>query len=108
MKINGVELNLDIYDPDVLEKCQNEFENVIKESKKGSQVSSPSEAIRSQCNIIKNCFDNLFEEGTAQKIFGDKTNLLDCLNAFENLANEVNKQMNKISKYKSKKLNKKK
>lgn len=102
MKINGVELqDIDIYDADIAEKYEKALEKVesVSEKVKGMKV---SESIRTQCNLIFGMFNDLFGQGTAKKVFGEKVNLLTCLKAFEELVTQVNEQKGELEKITSK------
>lgn len=93
MIINNVEIGqLDIFDADSSEKYEKTIDKVIKEAQdsKGLKLSA---AIRKQCNAVFNCFDELFGDGTAKKIFGEKVNLLICLKAFDELKNGISEQI---------------
>ena len=91
MIINGVELqDLDTADADVLESYENamyslaeKMKVVSKNGKKGSQM------IREECHIIFETFNEIFGEGTDRKVFGDKTNLMVCIDALEQLKSNV-------------------
>lgn len=91
MIINGVELqDLDTADADVLESYENAMDSlaekmkvISKNGKKGSQM------IREECHIIFETFNEIFGEGTDRKVFGDKTNLMVCIDALEQLKSNV-------------------
>ncbi|MEG2412566.1 MAG: DUF6673 family protein [Clostridium sp.] len=101
MNINGVELELDIYDADTAEKYEKALEDVqdIEDKVRGMKV---SESIRTQCNIIFGIFNDLFGKGTDKKVFGDKVNLLTCLKAFEELVIQSNEQKGELERIASK------
>lgn len=102
MIINGVELqDLDIYDMEVAEKYEKAIEKV-KEQCNEVEGKSLSETIKLQCNSIFNLFNSMFGEGTDKKIFGNKVNLLICINAFEELILQVNEQKKKLEKISNK------
>ncbi len=94
MKILDVELrDIDFNDADDLEL----FENAVENAKKVLDNLNPdgkraSEVIRKGCNAIFECFDKIFGEGTAKKVFGDKTSLKICIEAFRDLKSESKKQ----------------
>lgn len=100
MVINGVELeDLDIFDADVAEKYENALEEVAKGSKETDGLKT-SDVIRKQCNLVFECFNSLFGEGTDKRVFGGKFNLMACLKAFEELiehANEQKKELDKLA-----------
>lgn len=99
MKINNVELkDIDIYDLEVAEtweKIKNEAISLEDEVKGLSAVAS----IRFQCNFVFNAFNSLFGPDTDKKIFGDRVNLIVCLDAFQELANNLDKSASRIEKY---------
>lgn len=99
MKINNVELkDIDIYDLEVAEtweKIKNEAVSLGDEVKGLSAV----ESIRFQCNFVFNAFNSLFGPGTDKKVFGDRVNLIVCLDAFQELANNLDKSASRIEKY---------
>lgn len=92
MIVNGVELeNIDIFDVEVVEKYELGLKR-IKERSNDSADKSFSESIRIQCNLVFDFFNTMFGEGTDKKVFGDKVNLVTCLEAFEELVSQVNEQ----------------
>lgn len=99
MKINNVELkDIDIYDLEVAEtweEIKNEAVSLEDEVKGLSAVAS----IRFQCNFVFNAFNKLFGPGTDKKVFGDRVNLIVCLDAFQELANNLDKSASRIEKY---------
>lgn len=102
MIINGVELDdIDIFDAETAEKCEVAFEKVVEEAKKTEGLKN-SVAIRRQCMVVFNCFNEIFGEGTDKKLFGDKVNLLVCLKAFEELMEYTKERTNELEKYISK------
>lgn len=100
MKINNIELELDIYDADIMEKVENAITNVVENVNK--ECKTNSESIRLQCSAIMDCFNTIFGEGIDKQIFGGKTNLMKCVEAFEILANEINNQKAKLAKINNK------
>lgn len=102
MKINGVELqDLDIFEADTVEKYEGALEKVVNGAKETESLKS-SVAIREQCNLVFDCFNTLFGEGTDKKIFGNKVNLLTCLKAFEELVEYTGEQKKELEKFTSK------
>ena len=96
MKINGVELpDLDVFDLEVAEKFEKSFNdfNNLKDRVKGMSL---SENIRGQCNAVFKVFNTMFGEGTDKKVFGDKTNLLTCITAFEELVTQMSSKKNEV------------
>lgn len=101
MKINNVELqDLDIMDLETSEKYEKALEDVKDKSAEiKNEDMKRSEIIKTQCNIIFDCFNTLFGEGSDKKIFGDKVNYRVCLDSFEELINNMNKKAEENDKY---------
>jgi len=102
MKINGIELeDIDFLDLEVAEKYEKAIKNVdnMTEGLKGATF---TECIRKQCNAIFDVFNEIFGEGTDKKIFGNKVNLMTCLNAFEELVMHMKAQNAELEKFTSK------
>lgn len=107
MFINNVELpNIDVADALVMEHYEAALDKVQKKANEISKNSSGkrrSELIRAQCKAVFEFLDEVFGEGTAEKVFGESVNLRICLDAFDAVVSEVNKLEDKITqRYKSK------
>ncbi len=86
MKVLDCELNdLDTFDPDVLEKVENARDRVLEECEQSEKEEKRSASVRRQCGAVAEFIETLWGEGTARKVFGEKTNLLQCLKAFEEI-----------------------
>lgn len=96
--INGVNLGeFDIFEADVAEKYEKALDDVIKKAQV-TQGLKTSVVIRKQCETVFEVFDSLFGEGTSKKIFGDRVNVLMCMNAFEEMVKQVNDQKEELTK----------
>lgn len=84
MNILGVELKFDFFDADQLEVYERENQKVAEAIKEPTQYEgkSTSDCLRIQCRIVDNFFDNLFGDGTSQKLFKGKVNIRDHMEAF--------------------------
>ncbi len=94
--INGVEFDIDFTDADLIEKIDiksKEVEEKAKELEKNKENITPAEGIRQECKIVKEFLDYVLGDGTSKKIFGEKDSLRDCLQAFEDIINERNRQL---------------
>ena len=99
MKINGIELkDIDLLDADIMENIEIATENVVNDIEEVKKTKSYSEAIRKQCIAIFEYFNTIFGEGTDKEIFGDKTNLRECLNAFKEFLAYIEEQMQAANK----------
>ncbi|MCB2308823.1 AP endonuclease [Clostridium estertheticum] len=102
MIINNVELeDIDILDADIAEKYEDALSVVDNISEKVKDMGI-SQSIRTQCTAIFDVFNTLFGEGTDKKVFGDKSNLLICLKAFEELVIVTNSQREDVVKFANK------
>ena len=93
LKICGQELELDLFDADTMEVYEKSMDKVMKrteESKKHTELSN-ADGIREMCGIVKDFFDEVFAEGTSEKLFKGKDNLLVCMDAFGIVSSEANK-----------------
>lgn len=97
MIILNTELEFNFNDADDLEKLENAIEETKSNLKnikfKGKKT---SEVIRETCKAVFDCFNSVFGEGTDKKIFGNKTSLNVCVEAFKNLCDEKIKQENDL------------
>lgn len=93
--ILGKEIEADFCDAELYDR----FEVIRKEAAayKPTEGGSPGDAIREQCTFVFDCFDELFGAGTAEYVFGNRTNLRLCLQAFGELISQANGQVKAIS-----------
>jgi len=85
MNVLGVELELDLFDADVIEAYERENQKVVDriQDKEGRyEGMTTAEAIRYQCGVVNDFFDSLFGDGTAEKIFKGKNNIKDHMEGF--------------------------
>ncbi len=86
MKIRDVEVNFDFLDADDAERFENEAEKVVEKCNNvKTENMRYSEAVRKECDVIEEFFDNVFGTGISEKIFKGKKNLSDHINAFEDI-----------------------
>ena len=71
-EINGISLPLDLEDADVMERYENAFEAMAAAEKKIPKDGKRSAVYRAYCMLYRNLFDQLFGEGTANKIFANQ------------------------------------
>lgn len=101
--INGVDLDFDILDADVLERYETALQKMNETINENAEGESNADAIRRQCRAVFAFFDTTFAPGTAKSVFGNKTNLGVCLDAFEQVVEAYqaqNEQLNqRVKKY---------
>ena len=98
LEINRVELEFNLMDADIAEKYEKAYRKMQKGATNIPNNLSLAESIRKQCKLIFNFFDEVFGEGTSEKIFGNKTNLRECIKAVETLIDYVNKDTEEANK----------
>lgn len=98
LEINGVELEFDLLDADMAESYENAYRKMQKDVANIPKNLSLAENIRKQCKLIFNFFDEVFGEGTSKNIFGNKTNLRECIKAVETIIDHVNKDTEEANK----------
>lgn len=89
MKILDVEIDFDLFDADQVEKFEVEAKKVLEASKTTKiEDLSFSEALRIECQIVEDFFDNVFGKGISEKLFKGKKNLTEHIKAFEEIVSE--------------------
>lgn len=91
MIFRDIELDFDIFDADTAEA----YEAAVQETRDMS-VKKEGEAlgacIRRQCGAVFTFFDALFGEGFHKELFGERTNLLECIGTFREFIQAVDEQ----------------
>lgn len=90
--VNGIELELDLADADMAEKAEAAIKNVQEEAGKQQSSGGLADNIRAICGLVNRCFDTIFGDGAADKIFGEKNNMVTSIDAFVALTAEIKKQ----------------
>ena len=70
-EVNGLSLELDLDDADVMERYEKAFDIMSAEEKALPKDGKGSEQIRAYCRMFRNLYDNIFGKGAAEKIFKD-------------------------------------
>ena len=88
MKVKDIEVNFSFTDADDIERFENEARKVEEKAKNYEKKEiSVSEAIREECNVIEEFFDNVFEKGISQKLFKGKKDIAEHINLFQDIVN---------------------
>lgn len=91
MIVNGVQLpDPDTADVLFMEKLERE-QDIVTKAASNHAVKTRAQIIRSQCEAIFKFFDNVFGEGTAKTIFGEKVNLILCVESYEQALTEIDR-----------------
>jgi hypothetical protein len=70
-EINGLSLELDLDDADVMERYEDAFAVMAEEEKSIPKDGKQSVRIRAYCKLYHDLYDRIFGEGTSEKIFAD-------------------------------------
>lgn len=70
-EVNGLSLELDLDDADVMERYEKAFDIMSADEKALPKDGKGSEQIRAYCQMFRTLYDNIFGEGTSEKIFKD-------------------------------------
>ena len=75
--INGVDLELNLMDADVVEKFEDLNKGIVKKIQDPNAYEglSTADGMRYQCACVNEYFDELFGAGTAEKVFHKNNNL---------------------------------
>ena len=99
MIINNVELeDLDLMDADIAEKYENALYIMQEKATDTKEGLSLAQIIRKECNLVFDFFNAVFGEGTDKKVFGNRTNYKECLEAFEQFIKYVGENKKDIDK----------
>lgn len=86
MKLKNIEVKFDFLDADDIERFEKAAKKVTEKCKeKEEEKLSMSEAIKEECMIIENFFDEVFGEGTSQKLFEGRKNLTEHIEIFKEI-----------------------
>ena len=88
--VNNTELEFDIFELSNAELFENEVKKCIKTAETAKGNESISAVIKIQCKAVFDFIDALFGEGKHKEIFGESTNLRECITAFQTICNGIN------------------
>lgn len=92
MKFRDKELDFDLFDADTAEAYEAAVDAVMEANADHPKGETLSQTIRRQCAIVFNFFDDLFGDGFHKELFGERTNLLECTDAFAEFTAAVDAQ----------------
>lgn len=94
---NDVELEVDLEDVDFQKRYESAFKKMEAEEKKLQGAGALSEITERYCMMFRNLFDDLFGNGTSNKLLGDKLHVgksEDCYASFLDFASNQVKEIN--------------
>ena len=104
-EINGISLELDIEDADVMERLENAFETMKNDESAVPKDGKASVRIRAYCAMFHNLFSNIFGNDETEKIFkGVPTNSSAYDDVYISFLEFINTQKDDIARAKSEKL----
>lgn len=74
-KFNNFETDIDFTDADFMEKFEDCYEKMVKESEKVPKVGKISEITRAQCKVFDDFYDRLFGGGASKAMFLGKSSM---------------------------------
>lgn len=83
--IHGKKFEGDFLNPDVMEQYENAIDRARTEAARQVKGESGSQGVRRQCDAVRSCIDTVLGEGSADKLMPGGTDLLTCLDIFEEL-----------------------
>lgn len=86
--INGIKLEGDLMDADFMEKFESSMIKMRDSAQAKKRENFPTAAAnyRAQCEVVNTCLDEIFGDGTAQKLFGGKMNVMEHLKVIEKVS----------------------
>lgn len=90
--INGFAFELDMSDVAVQERYEKAFETLGKTEKNLPKTGPNSSRTLAYCNMFRALYDDIFGEGTSQKIFGDVNNARVMTETYEQFLEFVQNQ----------------
>lgn len=104
-EINGISLELDLEDADVMERLENAFETMKNDESAVPKDGKASVRIRAYCAMFHNLFSNIFGSEETEKIFkGVPTNSSAYDDVYISFLEFINAQKDDIARAKSEKL----
>lgn len=91
MIVLGTELpDLDVADLETAQKIDDFYAKYKDASDKVESEENRVTVIKTVCNAVFSGIDDLFGSGTAKQVFGDKTNMRECMEAYRDITLAIN------------------
>lgn len=99
MKILDIEVDFDLFDADQVEKFEEEAKKVLDASNETHiEEMTLSQALKRECQMIEDFFDNVFGNDISKQLFKGKKNLTEHIKAFEDIVNEKTRKQEELEK----------
>ena len=100
IEINGVKLETDLLDLDVMEKYEKEMNAVSEKVKEAQEKGLEGSALmREEMRITDEFFESFFGVGTAHRLFGDSSNIRPRLEAFNKVADLADEMKTEVESF---------
>ena len=96
VRILDTTLEAALLNPKTARRFDDGLKDVVAAANDSMKCTDGADAIEMQCNAVIKFVDDVFGPGSAQKVFGEETDLLTCLEAWEDLTNLYETQVNPI------------
>lgn len=96
VEVLGIKLAADLLNPKVSRKYEEGMKKVTEIAVKATECECNSEGIEMDCNAVVDFIEDIFGKGSAVKVLGEETDLLTCLDAWEELTDVYEKQVTPI------------
>lgn len=96
MEFHGKNYDFDILDADDAER----YEAALKKVKEESHTvagEGMADSIRRECAVARSFFDACLGDGVSQEIFGDKMNLMEHIEVFQEFIKEANAKRSAVT-----------
>ena len=97
-KWNDVELEVDMSDADFLETYEKAFHAMAVNEGKLQKAGTHSGIAREYCMMFYRLFDDIFGEGTGEKLFSGKKNTRICEECYDSFITECKKEVVEVNK----------
>lgn len=92
-KWNDVELEIDMEDADFQEKYEKAFNKLAVTEKEIQKIGSLSQITREYCKMFYQLYDDIFGEGTGEKLFAGKHNVRLIDEAYDSFIEHCKKEV---------------
>jgi len=89
MEFKGLELDFDIFDADTADAYEAAVKHAQAAASEKQEGESLGDTIRHQCQAVFDFFDDLFGDGFHKALFGERTNLMECIRTFRDFNDKV-------------------
>lgn len=96
-RYNGQEMYLDLTDVETVEHYEQVVQNMGNGMNNLPKDGSQSSILRAYCELLRGVFDDMFGEGTAEKLFGDRLNATEITEAYESFLAFVSEQGQQVT-----------